>query len=228
VAGRWNEAKKRAIRESRVESTQTLVSAIAQAKNKPGILVSASAVGIYGHRGEEELTEESDPGDDFLADVCRAWETEAQRARDYGVRVVCARIGLVLERDGGALGRMLLPFRLGLGGPLDDGQQWMPWVHRDDVVGLFVHALENDAVTGPINATAPVPVRNSDFTHTLGRVLDRRTPFAVPAGVLELLFGEFAGVLLASQCVLPVRAQAVGYSFRYPSLEPALRACLGR
>lgn len=228
IAGRWSDAKKQAIRQSRLETTQTLVSAIAQAKNKPAVFISASAVGIYGHRDEEELTEDSAPGDDFLAEVCQAWEREACAAERYGVRVVRLRIGVVLERDGGLLGRMLLLFRCGLGGTLDDGRQWMAWIHREDVVGLILHVLEHHDVAGPINATAPLPVRNGEFTAMLGRVLGRRTPLAVSASVLELLFGEFAGVLLASQCVLPVRAQAIGYTFQYASLEPALRACVNR
>lgn len=228
VAGRWSEAQKRAIRDSRVQGTLNLVAAIAQAKTRPHVLVSASAVGYYGDRGDETLTEESAPGSDFLAGVCQAWEMEAQRAAEYGVRVACIRIGLVLERSGGALQRMLPPFQLGLGGPLGSGRQWMPWVHRDDVVGLMLHALENETLSGPINATAPEPIRNSEFTKTLGQILNRPTFFAVPAFALELLLGEFANVLLASQRVLPARAQAAGYAFQYATLEPALRACLGR
>ncbi|MCS6803591.1 MAG: TIGR01777 family oxidoreductase [Acidobacteriota bacterium] len=228
IVARWDEAKKQAIRQSRLETTQTLVSAIAQAKTKPAVFISASAVGIYGHREEEELTEESAPGDDFWAEVCQAWEQEARAAENYGVRVTCLRIGVVLERDGGLLGRILLPFRCGLGATFDDGQQWMPWIHREDVVGLILHVLERHDVAGPINVTAPVPVRNGEFTRMLGQVLGRRAPLTVSAAVLELLFGEFAGVLLASQCVLPVRAQAIGYAFQYASLEPALRACVSR
>ncbi|MBI3952227.1 MAG: TIGR01777 family protein [Acidobacteria bacterium] len=228
IAGRWTEAKKRAIRNSRVEGTRNLVVAIAQAKTRPRVLVSASAVGYYGDRGEETLTEESGPGSDFLALVCQAWETEARRAEAHDVRVVCLRSGIVLDRDGGALQQMLPPFRLGLGGPLGNGRQWMPWIHRDDTVGLILHALENEKVSGPVNGTAPEPVRNIEFTKTLGRVLNRPTFLAAPEFVLKLLLGEFADVLLASPRVLPARAQAAGYAFKYSTLEPALRACLQR
>jgi hypothetical protein len=228
VAGRWTEAKKRAIRHSRVQGTRNLVAAIAQAQTRPRVLVSASAVGYYGNRGDETLTEASAPGSDFLAEVCQAWEAEARRAEAHGVRVVCLRIGIVLGRDGGALQRMLPPFQLGLGGPLGSGRQWMPWVQRDDVAGLAIHALENETISGSVNATAPEPVRNSEFTKTLGRVLSRPTLFPVPELALKLLMGEFATVLLASQRVLPARAQAAGYVFRYPALESALRACLKR
>jgi len=228
VAGRWSDAKKRAIRESRVQGTRNLVAAIAQATTRPRVLVSGSAVGYYGDRGEETLTEESAPGNDFLAEVCQAWEAEARRAEEHGVRVVCLRTGIVLEGDGGALQRMLPPFQLGLGGPLGSGRQWMPWVHREDVVGLILHALENETLSGPVNATAPEPVRNSEFTKTLGRVLGRPAFLPAPAFAIKWLVGDFADVLLASQCVLPARAQAAGYAVRYATLEPALRACLER
>jgi len=229
VAGRWTEARKRAIRESRVQGTRNLVAAVAQTGNRPRVLVSASAVGYYGDRGEEMLTEQSAPGRDFLAEVCQAWEAEAARAEDLGVRVVRLRIGLVMGPDGGALKEMLPLFRLGLGAPLGSGRQWWSWIHRDDVVGLAIEALEKDALSGPVNATAPAPVRNSEFTRTLGRVLRRPTwPMGVPAFVLCMLQGEFADVLLASQRVIPTRAQAIGYPFRYADLEPALRACVER
>jgi hypothetical protein len=229
VAGRWSEAQKRAIRDSRVQGTLNLVAAIAQAKTRPQVLVSASAVGYYGDRADETLTEDSAPGNDFLSEVCQAWETEAQRAEEYGVRVVRLRIGIVLGPGGGALEKMLPPFRLGLGAPLGSGRQWMPWVHLDDVSGLIIHALESATLSGPVNATAPEPVRNSEFTKILGRVLGRPTlSLGVPRFVLELMQGNFAQVLLASQRVVPARAQAAGYAFQYATLEPALRASLGR
>ncbi len=226
VAGRWDALKKRAIRDSRIVGTRHLVEAIGEAKSKPGVLVCASAVGYYGDRGDEELTEEAVAGSDFLADVCQAWEAEARRAEEFGVRVVSLRTGLVLGRGGGALKQMLLPFKLGLGGPLGSGKQWMPWVHLDDVVGIILHAIEQPRVRGPVNATAPTPVRNLEFSKTLARVLHRPAFLPVPAFGLKVLLGEFADVLLASQRVLPKRTQELGYSFRYPDLEAALQATL--
>lgn len=229
VVGRWSEAQKRAIRDSRVQGTLSLVAAIAQARTRPQVLLSASAVGYYGDRGDETLTEDSAPGHDFLSEVCQAWEKEAQRAQEYGVRVVRLRIGIVLGPGGGALEKMLPPFRLGLGAPLGSGRQWMPWVHLDDVGGLIRHALQHETLSGPVNATAPEPVRNSEFTKILGRVLNRPTlSLGVPKLALEVMLGGFAHVLLASQRALPARAQEAGYTFRYPTLELALRAILGR
>ncbi|MFQ5882501.1 MAG: TIGR01777 family oxidoreductase [Candidatus Methylomirabilales bacterium] len=228
VAGRWTAEKKRAIRDTRVIGTRHLVEAIGEAKSKPGVLVCASAVGYYGDRGEEELTEEAGPGSDFLAEVCTAWEAEARRAEEFGVRVVMLRTGIVLGRGGGALKQMLLPFKLGLGGPLGSGKQWMPWVHLDDLVGIILHAIQHASVSGPVNATAPTPVRNREFTKALARVLHRPAILPAPAFGLKLLLGEFADVLLASQRVLSKRIRESGYTFRHPSLEPALGALLGR
>ncbi|MEE9172686.1 MAG: TIGR01777 family oxidoreductase [candidate division NC10 bacterium] len=226
VAGRWNAHKKRAIRDSRVSGTRHLVEAIGEAKSNPGVLICASAVGYYGNRGEEELTEEAAAGKDFLAEVCQAWETEARRAEELGVRVVMLRSGIVLGLGGGALTQMLLPFKLGLGGPLGNGNQWMPWVHVEDVVGVILHAIEHASVSGPINVAAPTPVRNREFTKTLAQVLHRPAFLPAPAFGLKILLGEFADVLLASQRVLPKRIQELGYSFRHPALEGALRAIL--
>ncbi len=225
-AGRWNAHKKRAIRDSRISGTRHLVEAIGEAKSKPGVLICASAVGYYGNRGEEELTEEAAAGKDFLAEVCQAWETEARRAEELGVRVVMLRNGIVLGLGGGALTQMLLPFKLGLGGPLGNGNQWMPWVHVEDVVGVILHAIEHASVSGPINVAAPTPVRNREFTKTLAQVLHRPAFLPAPAFGLKILLGEFADVLLASQRVLPKRIQELGYSFRHPALEGALRAIL--
>lgn len=227
VAARWTVDKKRKIRDSRLFSTRNLVTAMIQAEPRPQAFVCASAVGFYGSRGDEALTEESAPGHDFLAQVCGEWELGARRAEDAGIRAVSLRIGLVLDRGGGALGRMLLPFRLGLGGRLGGGQQWMSWIHRDDLAGLILFALEEEELRGPVNATAPNPVRNAEFTKTLGRVLHRPTPFPVPAGALRLLVGEFAEALLGSQRVMPELALKAGYRFQYPTLEAALRAALG-
>jgi hypothetical protein len=224
VAGRWNREKKRAIRDSRVLGTRHLVKAIGEAKAKPGVLVCASAVGYYGNRGDEELTEEAAPGSDFLAEVCQAWEAEARRAEEHGVRVVMLRNGIVLGRGGGALTQMLLPFKLGLGGPVGSGKQWMPWVHVDDVVGIILHSIQQAAVRGAVNATAPAPVRNREFTQTLARLLRRPAVLPAPAFGLKILLGEFADVLLASQRAVPRRIQGAGYTFRHPTLVEALGA----
>ena len=226
VSGRWTVDKKRAIRESRVQGTRHLVDALEQLETKPKVLVSASAVGLYGDRGDAELTETAEPGSDFLAQVCVDWEGEAQRAEALGVRVVNPRIGIVLGPNGGALQAMLTPFKLGVGGPLGSGQQWWPWVHRADVVGIIRHAIEHDDLQGPVNATAPSPTRQRDFAKALGRVMGRPAFMPAPAFALKLLLGEFSQELLGSQRVLPERAQAAGYAFQYPELEPALRAIL--
>jgi uncharacterized protein (TIGR01777 family) len=226
--GRWTAAKKKRIRDSRVLGTRHLVRAIAAAKAKPRVLVAFSAVGLYGDRGVEELTESSAPGSDFLAAVCGEWEGEAAKARDLGVRVVHLRIGVVLGPGGGALKKMLLPFRLGLGGVLGDGRQWMPWIHRDDVVGLALFAAEKESVSGAVNAVGPAPATNREFTKALGRALGRPTIFPVPRIVLRVAFGEMAAVLLGSQRVLPKAALAAGYAFRHPEVGGALRAILAK
>jgi uncharacterized protein (TIGR01777 family) len=226
VAGRWTPEKKRRLRESRVDGTRRLVAAIRAMDPRPSVLVSVSAVGYYGDRGEETLTEASAPGDSFLAHLCRDWEAEAAQAEEIGVRVARLRLGVVLDRDGGALQQMLTPFRLGVGGPLGSGRQWFPWIHRADVVGLFLFALETPTAVGPVNAVAPEAVRNRDFTHTLGRILHRPTLLPAPPFALRLLLGEFAGELLGSQHVVPDQARALGYPFRFPQLEPALRDIL--
>jgi uncharacterized protein (TIGR01777 family) len=188
------------------------------------MLLSVSAVGWYGSRGDRVLTEETPAADTFLAQVCRDWEQEAGRATEAGIRVVIHRLGLVLGPGGGALDRLLPLFRLGLGGRLGSGWQWWPWVHLDDVVGILRHATADEALSGPVNAVAPQPVTNRDFTRTLGRVLGRPTLFPVPAPLLRLVLGEFAGELLASQRVDAGRILAAGYRFRYPELEDALQA----
>jgi uncharacterized protein (TIGR01777 family) len=195
-------------------------------KSKPSVLVCASAVGYYGNRGEEELTEESAGGKDFLAEVCQAWEAEARRAEEFGVRVVMLRSGIVLGLGGGALKQMLIPFKLGLGGPLGTGNQWMSWVHVEDVVGVILHAMEKPSVSGPVNVAAPTPVRNREFAKTLAQILHRPAFLPAPAFGLKVLLGEFADALLASQRVLPARIQKSGYKFRHPTLEEALRATL--
>lgn len=223
--GRWNAEKKRRIRESRELSTRQLVQGLRAVERRPPVLVSASAVGIYGSRGDELLTESSAPAEDFLAEVCQVWEAEAQAAREFGVRVANPRIGLVLGQ-GGALEKMLPPFKLGIGGRLGDGRAWMPWIHVDDVVGIFLHAARQGAVQGPINAVAPQAVRNAEFTQELAKALHRPAVFPVPGFGLKLLFGEFAQVLLASQRVVPQVAEQTGYRFEYPALAAALAQIL--
>jgi hypothetical protein len=223
---RWSAEQKRRIRESRVEGTHRLVEAMRAGERRPAVLVSASGIGYYGDRGDETLDETSSNGADFLADLCAAWEAEAQRAEGLGVRVVSIRTGVVLAREGGALPKLVMPFRFFAGGPLGSGQQWMSWIHLDDAVGLIRHALTNDAVQGPINLTAPEPVRNRTMARAIGRTLG--LPWIVPAPrfALQLVLGERVEVLLASQRVLPKVARATGYSFRYSELEPALRHLL--
>ncbi|NLF72102.1 MAG: TIGR01777 family protein [Candidatus Anammoximicrobium sp.] len=227
AGGRWTAARKARIRDSRVVGTRNLADTIRRLARKPQVLVSASAIGYYGDRGDEVLDETAPPGGDFLSEVCVAWEREAQAVAEAGVRVVNVRLGVVLGRDGGALPRMLTPFRLGLGSPLGSGRQWMSWIHVQDVVGLMLLAAARGDLQGPLNAAAPQPATNREFTKALGRAVRRPTFLpAVPAGVLQLALGEMAVVLLASQRVTPRRAQAAGYTFEHPDLEEALRDVL--
>ena len=226
ASGRWTAAKKARIRRSRVQGTANLVEGLRNLKSRPRVLVSASAVGYYGSRGDEVLEEASAPGTDFLAGVSVAWEAEAGRARELSLRVVTVRNGMVLGAGGGALARMLLPFKLGLGGRLGDGRHWMPWVHLDDVVGLMLDAAKSE-ISGAMNAVAPEPVINQEFTRTLARVLHRPAIFPVPRFALALLFGELSTLLVASQRVVPRVAERTGYKFRFTSLEEALRQSVG-
>lgn len=222
VAQHWTAEVKRRIYESRVTGTRKLVSAIGALEYRPAVLVSASATGYYGNRGDEILTEQSPAGSDFLAVVCRDWEREAMRARDFGLRVVPVRTGIVLGRHGGALKRMLPPFRLGLGGKLGDGRQWMPWVHLEDVVRLFIFAAENPAIDFPINGVRQ-PVRNLVFTQELGRVLHRPALFSVPLFALRAAFGEMSEMLLSSARVLPKVAEKAGFQYKFNELGKALK-----
>jgi len=225
--GRWTRMKKACLRESRVSGTRNLVQALQSLEQKPRTLVSASAVGYYGDRGGESLGEDAAPGDDFLSELCVAWEEESQKAADAGIRVVNPRIGLVLGKNGGALAKMLTPFRLGLGSPLGRGRQWMPWIHIDDLIGVMLYAAQCEQVSGPINATAPNPVTNREFTRSLGRALHRPTVFpSVPGFVLKAAFGEFASVLLASQRAIPRAIQTAGYEFTHLQLDEALQSIL--
>lgn len=222
---RWTEAHKRRIRESRVDSTREIVSAM-RAAAFSGALVAGSAVGLYGSRGDEVLTESSAPGEGFLAEVCRDWEREATAAAAFGVRVVNARTGIVLDRQGGALARMVPLFRTGLAGRLGDGKQWMPWIHIDDVVGLFMHAARTPSVTGPMNVVGPAPVTNAEFTKALARVLGRPAIVAAPSFAVRAVLGEMSEVLLGSQRVVPEAAQRTRYVFRHPELAEALASVL--
>jgi uncharacterized protein (TIGR01777 family) len=225
--GRWTPRRKAALIESRLLSTRSLVAAIDGAKARPSLLVSSSAVGYYGPRGDEMLTEADGPGDDFLGRLAADWEHAAQAAESGGTRVVLVRTGLVLEADGGALKAMLLPFRLGVGGPLGRGAQYWSWIHRADWVALVRFVLAHPTLQGPINATAPAPVTNEVFSRTLARVLRRPCLFRVPAFALRLAMGEMAdALLLEGQRVVPARAQEMGFRFAYEALEPALRAIL--
>jgi uncharacterized protein (TIGR01777 family) len=226
--GRWTSAKKQRIKDSRVLGTRHLVAALAQLERKPSVLVCASAIGFYGDRGDEKLNETSAPGEGFLAEVCRTWEAEAVAAAALGIRVVCARFGLVLAERGGALARMLTPFRMGVGGKLGNGRQWMSWVHVDDAAGLTLHAAREASIQGPLNVVSPEPVTNLEFTRALGRVLGRPTLMSVPGAALRIAFGELGQVLLGSQRVEPRVAERSKYAFSHPALEPALRACIGR
>ncbi|MCW5969623.1 MAG: TIGR01777 family oxidoreductase [Blastocatellales bacterium] len=226
AGGRWTPEIKRRIRDSRVIGTRNLIAGFRATSQPPRILLSASAVGYYGSRGDEILDETSKPGAGFLPEVSIEWEREAQAAAELGVRVVQVRIGVVLAREGGALPKMLPAFRLGIAGNLGDGRQWFPWIHQADTVGIIRHALLNDAVRGPINAVAPDIVTNAEFTKALGRALKRPTFFSAPAFALSLVLGEMAEVVLASQRVLPHVAEATGYRFRFPGLEEALKDLL--
>lgn len=229
AAGRWSEAVKRRIRDSRVEGTRRLCEALAQLEAPPKHLVCASAIGYYGDRGEEVLTEDSAMGTGFLAEVCRDWEAAADPARAQGLRVVHLRIGVVLSPRGGALQKMLLPFRLGAGGVVGSGRQYWSWIALDDVAGACLHVLTHPELTGPVNAVSPHPATNREFTQTLGRVLRRPTVFPLPGFAARLALGEMAeALLLASARVVPQRLLSSGYEFRYPDLEAALRHLLGR
>jgi len=226
VGRRWTPPQKKKIVESRTGATQAVVTAIQNAKRKPPFLLNASAVGYYGPHGDEEITEETLPGSDFLGQTCREWEAQALRAENLGVRVVRLRIGIVLEEGGGALGKMLMPFRLGLGGPLGNGNQWMSWIHREDLIGLIHFLLERKEIRGAVNATAPEPSRMIEFSSALGQALHRPAIFPVPAFVLKVLLGEMAVVLLTGQRVFPRRALKAGYAFKYPRLDRAFAEIL--
>jgi len=227
ASGRWDEEKKRKVRESRVKGTKLLSDALANLTRPPTTLISASAIGYYGNRGDELLTETSAPGDDFLAGVCVKWEKATELAADKGIRVVNTRFGIILDSEGGALAKMLTPFRMGVGGKIGSGKQWMSWIALDDVVGAIEYVLASEILKGPVNFVAPNPVRNAEFTKTLGRVLSRPTIFPIPAFGARLVFGEMAdALLLSSQRVEPGRLKTADYQFKYSQLEAALRHVL--
>lgn len=223
--GWWTSAKKERLVASRIQSTRALVQALLRAKQRPEVFVNASAIGYYGNRGDETLDESASAGDDFLGRLCMQWEQEAAAAAP-GVRVVLARVGIVLAIDGGALPRMLPAFRLFAGGPVASGRQWMSWIHWADVAGSFQYLLENKQITGPVNITAPEPVRNREFSRALGKALRRPAVFPVPAMLLKLLFGEKSQLVLYGQKVLPRKLLDAGYKFKYAAIDDALQAVL--
>jgi uncharacterized protein (TIGR01777 family) len=229
VAGRWTEAKKKAIRESRVQGTRHLAEALAQAQSQPRVLICASAIGFYGNRADEVLTEASPAGEGFLSEVVREWEAASGIAADAEIRTVKLRLGMVLSPKGGALEKMLTPFKLGLGGRIGSGQQWLSWIHVDDIVGALHHALRTDSLSGPVNLVAPNPVRNADFTQVLASVLRRPAFFLVPAFGARAAFGKMAAdeLLLSSERVEPAKLRAGGYAFRFAELRAALEDLLG-
>lgn len=228
VAGRWTAERKRQIRDSRVLGTRNLIAGLRQISSAPRVLISGSAVGVYGDRGDVTLTEQASPGHGFLVDVCREWEAEARAAEALGTRVSLLRTGVVLSPSGGALQTMLPAFQFGVAGKLSNGQQWFPWIHLADIVGLILHALDTAEVRGPLNGVAPNPVTNEEFTKELAAVLNRPALFTVPKFALDLLFGEMAAVMLASQRVIPEAALQTGYRFQFPWLRSALKDLLGR
>ena len=228
ASGRWNREKKARIRDSRVKGTRLLSETLANLSQPPRVLVSASAIGYYGDRGDEVLTEESPEGRGFLAEVCREWEAATGAAQERGVRVTMMRFGMILSERGGALTKMMPPFKMGVGGRIGSGQQFISWVALDDVVGAIIYAIGTESLTGPINTVAPNPVTNEEFTRVLGRVLSRPTIFPLPAFAARLAFGEMADeLLLSSARVEPRRLLESGYRFRYADLESALRSMLG-
>jgi uncharacterized protein len=237
VAQRWSKQAKQAILESRVTGTRNLIAGLAALEGagappaqvvgqRPRTLISGSAIGYYGAHGEEPLDEDAPAGSDFLAHTCVAWEAEAERASALGMRVVRVRTGVVLNREGGALKKMLPPFRLGVGGPVAGGSQYMSWIHREDLLGMIRVALEDERWSGPVNATAPEPVTNREFSHALGHALHRPSLLPVPGIALSLLYGEMAEIVTTGARVMPAKALVLGYDFRHPELNEALRSAL--
>lgn len=220
---RWTDEKKKAIRDSRVLGTRNVVDAISKLKKKPHTFIASSAIGFYGERGDEEVTESSAAGDNFLAGVCKEWEAESRRAEDAGIRTVLLRTGIVLSKDGGALGTMLTPFKLGVGGVVGSGKQWMSWISMDDEIAIINYAIENENIRGAVNAVSPNPVTNEEFTKTLGEVLYRPTFIPLPEFAVSMIFGEMGdALLLASTKVMPKRLEDAGFEFKFPNLKEAV------
>ncbi|HSE33944.1 MAG TPA: TIGR01777 family oxidoreductase [Pyrinomonadaceae bacterium] len=227
ASGRWSAEKKERIRDSRIKGTHLLSNVLAQTSKPPSVFVSASAIGYYGDRGDDLLTEESSPGRDFLANVCKDWEAATEPAGKKGIRLVKARLGIVLDKDAGALAKMLPPFRMGIGGRIGDGKQWMSWIALTDVVGALQFVIENQVLSGPVNFVAPNPVTNATFTSTLGKILGRPTFLPIPAFGARLAFGEMAdALLLSSQRVEPTRLKETAFQFKYTNLNDALSQIL--
>jgi uncharacterized protein (TIGR01777 family) len=228
ISQRWSKSARTAIRESRVQGTHNLVEGLKAAESRPGTLVSGSAIGYYGPHGIEPVDEDAPAGSDFLAEVCAAWEAAAAAAGELGMRVVHSRTGVVLDQHGGALSQMLLPFKLGVGGPIAGGGQYLSWIHADDVIGILIAALTDERWSGPINVTAPEPVSNRDFSKALGSVLKRPAVLPLPGAALHLLYGDMAEIITTGVRAMPARALVLGYEFRQPELRPALLAALDR
>lgn len=224
---RWTEEKKKAIRDSRVNGTRSVVDTLAKLDTKPKVFISGSAIGIYGNRGDEIMTESEPPGDNFLADVCKAWEAESLRAERLGIRTVLLRTGIVLSKEGGALGTMLTPFKLGVGGVVGSGKQWMSWISLADEIAVINFVLENESVSGPINLVSPNPVTNEEFTKTLGEIIHRPTILPLPKFAVKMVFGEMGdALLLDSTRAVPKRLQDLGYQFEFTDLRSALTEAL--
>ena len=221
---RWSEERKKSILSSRIGTTSALVESIRKSEIRPKVFISASAIGYYGPRDDEFVNEDAAPASDYLASVCLKWESEAQKAEAFGLRVVRVRIGGVLGKDGGLLAQMIGPFKNFAGGPIGSGYQWFSWIHRADVIGIMKYAIENDSVTGPVNLTAPNPVTNKEFSDALGRVLNRPAIIHVPAFAVKLALGELAGLLLTGQRVIPEKILGAGYKFKYSKIDEALEA----
>ncbi len=228
MSHRWNDAQKARIRDSRVHGTRHVVEAIGGSEGRCKTLASASAIGYYGSRGDEKLDESAPPGEGFLADVCREWEAEAQKAGDHGARVTMMRTGGVLDPTGGALGEVLPVMRKYIGGPIGSGNQWFSWIHHEDIVGLYCMCMDDDSVEGAVNGCSPNPVTNREFVKALGRVMNRPTAFRVPEKVIKMAIGEAVEIVLSSQRLVPKVALDHGYEFRHPEIEPALRDLLGK
>jgi uncharacterized protein len=223
IAENWTDEKKRKLRDSRVKGTRTLVDALQKCENKPKVFIGASAIGFYGTRGDETLTEDSAKGEGFLPELCDEWEIESRKASDFAEHLVLLRIGVVLAKNGGAIEKMLTPFKFGVGGTIGSGEQWMSWIAIDDVVNIFHFVLENDSLDDAVNVTAPNPAKNKDFTDTFGEVLHRPTFIPIPAFAIKTLYGEMGErILLEGQKVLPKKLQDAGFEFKFPNLKEAL------